>query len=91
MEGRFIMAITKDMRQALEEYNENTRWARIYYNTDNGYTWFEDDLTCPKANHIAYDNRPSVVVVFEKGAPEKNDAGVTEITADELCAKIESL
>lgn len=81
------MAVSKEILTAVEEYNADTRWARIYYNTDNTYVWFEDDLTCPKANHITYDNNPHIVVLFEKGAPGKNDAGVTTITADEVAAK----
>ena len=82
------MAISKDIREAVEEYNEDTRWARIYCNTDNGYVWFEDDLTCPKANHITYDNNPNIIVLFEKGAPGKDDAGVTAITPDDVLAKL---
>ncbi len=82
------MSISQEIRTAAEEYNADTRWARIYYNTDNGYTWFEDDLTCPKANHITYDNNPGIVVLFEKGAPGKGDAGETSITAEEVAEKI---
>jgi hypothetical protein len=81
------MATTQEIITAVEEYNADTRWARIYYNTDNGYTWFENDLTCPKANHITYNNNPNIVVLFEKGAPEQNDGGVTSITADDVNAK----
>ena len=82
------MAISQDILEAVEQYNEDTRWARIYCNTDNGYTWFEDDMTCPKANHITYDNNPNIIVLFEKGAPGKGDAGVTAITPDDVLAKL---
>ena len=82
------MANSQEILTTVEEYNEDTRWARIYYNVDNHYIWFENDLTCPKANHITYNNNPSVVVLFEKGAPEKGDAGVTAITAEDVSAKI---
>ena len=82
------MAVSQEILTAVEEYNADTRWARIYLNTDNNYLWFENDLTCPKANHITYNNNPNIVVLFEKGAPDKNDGGVTAITADEVVAKI---
>lgn len=82
------MAISKDILTAVEEYNADTRWARIYYNTDNGFVWFENELTCPKANHITYNNNPNIKVLFEKGAPDAGDAGVTAITAEEVVAKM---
>lgn len=85
------MAISQEILTAVEEYNADTRWARIYYNTDNGYTWFENDMTCPKANHITYNNNPNIAVLFEKGAPGKDDAGVTSITAEEVVAKAAAL
>lgn len=85
------MAVSKDIRTAVAEYNENTRWARIYCNTDNGYTWFEDDLTCPKANHITYNNNPNIKVVCEKGSQEDKTSEVTTVTAEEVAEKIAAL
>lgn len=82
------MAISKEILTAVEEYNADTRWARIYCNTDNNFVWFENDLTCPKANHSSYDRNDHVVVLFEKGAPGKDDAGVTAITAEDVAAKM---
>ena len=43
----------------------------IYFNEDNGFIWWEDEFTCPKANHITYNNNPNIVVLFEKGNPDQ--------------------
>lgn len=52
-------------------FNENQNWVRVYLNEDNGFIWWEDEFTCPKANHITYNNNPNIVVLFEKGNPDK--------------------
>lgn len=64
-------------------FNENKNWARVYFNEDNGFIWWEDEFTCPKANHITYNNNPNIVVLFEKGNPDQpGDPGV--ISADDI-------
>ncbi len=57
--------------QVAASFNENNNWVRVYFNEDNGFVWWEDEFTCPKANHITYNNNPNIVVLFEKGNPDK--------------------
>ena len=64
-------------------YNENKNWVRVYFNEDNGFIWWEDEFTCPKANHITYNNNPNIVVLFEKGNPEQ-PGGLDSVSADEI-------
>ncbi|MCI9576844.1 MAG: hypothetical protein HFJ84_09405 [Clostridiales bacterium] len=75
------------MSEAIAEvaanFNENNNWVRVYFNEDNGFIWWEDQFTCPKANHITYNNNPNIVVLFEKGNPEK-PGNPSAITGDDI-------
>lgn len=70
MSGKEIKA-SEAIDRLAADFNENPNWVRVYFNEDNGFLWWEDEFTCPKANHITYENNPRIVVLFEKGNPEK--------------------
>ena len=74
------------MSEAIAEvaanFNENNNWARVYFNEDNGFIG-GTPITCPKANHITYNNNPNIVVLFEKGNPEK-PGNPGAITGDDI-------
>lgn len=72
-----------DIAETAAAFNENKNWVRVYFNEDNGFIWWEDEFTCPKANHSTYQNNPNIAVLFEKGNPD-HPGGPDTISADEI-------
>lgn len=83
--------VTEEITEAVEEYNKSNNWIRIYLNTDNGFIWWEDEITCPKANHITYAKNPAIKVLFEKGNKDGNNSEETTLDADKIIAKAKTM
>ena len=84
------VSMSPELEEVAKEFNQNPNWVRVYFNQDNDFIWWEDEFTCPKANHITYQNNPHIVYLFEKGNPEKKSDCCCcgkEITAGDIVEK----